>query len=501
MSHIITLTKRRRWHLTVAVFACLVGCSADLEQAQQLSGATDVITMPGPLRRPPVLFNHQAHTTALETEGCQTCHPSDDNGVMSVLLGRTNNPSNPNELMAVYHNTCVGCHSERSEHVAQACGECHQEQTIGDSARMAMSFDYSLHSRHAGDDEDSCRECHHVYDEETEQLVYVEDEESRCDITGCHDGLTDTLSFSEAAHQACVNCHSTNLSANEETGPVLCVGCHDAHARADIEQLDEDEIVRIDIGQPDMVWIQVESAEYRLVPFNHARIETQTETCSSCHHDGMSACSDCHTLTGSDEGVGVTIFTAFHDSESEHSCVGCHQQIVENEDCAGCHHGIEHVPGQRSCVTCHSGPFAGDPEAENPPPTPLPYDIGPLPATSDDFPETIVLDSLVDDYGPVEFPHQQIVEHLYAHTEDNQLAAHFHGNVEVLCSGCHHNTPSATRPPPCSSCHSEVGSRTTDFPDLRAAYHRQCMQCHEQMDIDENGCTDCHEENGLEGDR
>ena len=33
---------------------------------------------------------------------------------------------------------------------------------------------------------------------------------------------------------------------------------------------------------------------------------------------------------------------------------------------------------------------------------------------------------------------------------------------------------------------------TADKPGLTAAYHRQCIGCHQAMAIRKTGCTDCH---------
>ena len=49
------------------------------------------------------------------------------------------------------------------------------------------------------------------------------------------------------------------------------------------------------------------------------------------------------------------------------------------------------------------------------------------------------------------------------------------------------------RPPTCRSCHSREADPVDDKPGLKAAYHRQCMGCHEQMDL-KVGCEDCHKE-------
>ena len=191
---------------------------------------------------------------------------------------------------------------------------------------------------------------------------------------------------------------------------------------------------------------------------------------------------------------------AYHRAESQHSCVGCHQQQVQTKDCGGCHDRLATPPAESSCLLCHSGPPAAT--------LPLPAFalpavlLAPLPTASDDFPETVLIDGLADQYGPSSFPHKKIVEHLARVVGKNKLATRFHGTTDTLCAGCHHESPVGTRPPPCRSCHDESADPTSDRPGLKAAYHRQCLGCHQQMAIEPQGCSEgCHEQAKEEGKR
>ena len=122
-----------------------------------------------------------------------------------------------------------------------------------------------------------------------------------------------------------------------------------------------------------------------------------------------------------------------------------------------------------------------------------------LPKPSADFPDKIVIDGLRDEYGPSEMPHAKIVAHLLRAVQTSTLARVFHGRTETLCSGCHHESPVGERPPSCRSCHSDRNHATEDRPALKAAYHRQCIGCHEEMKLKAVGCTDCHDETRREG--
>ncbi|MDO5538238.1 MAG: cytochrome c3 family protein, partial [Desulfovibrionaceae bacterium] len=49
------------------------------------------------------------------------------------------------------------------------------------------------------------------------------------------------------------------------------------------------------------------------VVFNHLIHEKAVSDCETCHHTGEpQSCSDCHTLTGSEEGGNITLERAMH---------------------------------------------------------------------------------------------------------------------------------------------------------------------------------------------
>jgi hypothetical protein len=133
------------------------------------------------------------------------------------------------------------------------------------------------------------------------------------------------------------------------------------------------------------------------------------------------------------------------------------------------------------------------------PPAPVEASLDALPATSDDFPETVVIEALVNTYEASKLPHAKIVAKLDGFVRASSLAEHFHGDTATLCSGCHHNSPAGTRPPPCRACHAETADPVRDRPGLKAAYHRQCVGCHIAMALPQQGCTDCHAERSKGG--
>ncbi len=70
----------------------------------------------------------------------------------------------------------------------------------------------------------------------------------------------------------------------------------------------------------------------------------------------------------------------------------------------------------------------------------------------------------------------------------------WHAEMSSMAGGCelchHYNPPGSVLA--CRECHSAARQRTNlARPDLRAAYHRQCIDCHREWEH-EVGCTSCH---------
>ena len=126
-------------------------------------------------------------------------------------------------------------------------------------------------------------------------------------------------------------------------------------------------------------------------------------------------------------------------------------------------------------------------------PTTSPTDLGP---------DVVILKELVTKYEPVPFDHK-------AHA---MMAEMWDG-----CVTCHHRPPQVeagtTQPvqqlqtnggvkrqsdsetiPACKSCHAVAGEEVSlRMPNLKGAYHRQCLNCHREW-AHENGCSACHQE-------
>lgn len=108
-------------------------------------------------------------------------------------------------------------------------------------------------------------------------------------------------------------------------------------------------------------------------------------------------------------------------------------------------------------------------------------------------PRIVTLKELANLYDPVPFDHQ-------SHAAMSQM---WNG-----CSTCHHRPPSATTMPAhslehptqqqaalvpaCKSCHpANMEEANIHMPNLRGAYHRQCLNCHREW-MHGNACVVCH---------
>jgi hypothetical protein len=480
----------------VSTGLCSASSSVAADSVRTTTPSTVVMTLPadlGPMQRPLVEFNHEAHATAYEAEGCETCHARDDRQRLRPGLAATAGIGDRDGLISAYHDTCIRCHEQRSASSLSSgpvtCGECHVKRPPAVSARAPMAWDYSLHARHVQAETDRCESCHHVWDEAAQRLRYEKGAEEAC--RNCH-GAIDVernLSLANASHVSCISCHLERVGGVRDPGPILCRGCHDAQQQALIARLED--VPRLERGQPNVGWVHHEAGKFPAVAFDHLGHEGQTSFCSDCHHHSLQGCDTCHSLTGAVEGAGVTLAQSYHDHASQLSCVGCHATATEARSCAGCHSVLGASPAESTCATCHTGPATADAVAAAPAMLPE-HELDPLPPNSDGYPETVVIDALVDEYQASVLPHAKIVRALDGPVRDSALAARFHGDTATLCSGCHHHSPVGVRPPACRSCHSESADPISDRPGLKVAYHRQCVGCHVAMAVEQQGCTDCH---------
>jgi hypothetical protein len=133
-----------------------------------------------------------------------------------------------------------------------------------------------------------------------------------------------------------------------------------------------------------------------------------------------------------------------------------------------------HPSTDLTCKTCHSCEV---PTRKDPCLNPCPRaQMVPADESPDLAPEVEVLKELSNRYMPVVFPHK-------LHAQMSEMSGG--------CKTCHHyNTTGLIQP--CKNCHNAERKREDlSKPDLEAAYHRQCINCHREWSH-ENNCVSCH---------
>ena len=95
-------------------------------------------------------------------------------------------------------------------------------------------------------------------------------------------------------------------------------------------------------------------------------------------------------------------------------------------------------------------------------------------SSSQGVPEAVSLGSMAKVYEPVPFSHDM------------------HSALADDWEDCHHHS-GAGETPPCGKCHpATLTSKKAGPPGLKDAYHRQCIDCHKEMEMGPTGCMDCH---------
>jgi hypothetical protein len=461
----------------------------------------------GKLERPQVVFNHGLHSETFKKEGCDTCHPLTAEENLIFEYPPSMFVKDKKSVMNSYHEKCINCHKKRIKEGKKAgpvtCGDCHVKELESVSIKHPIfEFDFYYHKEHVKNLKDDCSLCHHIYDKEDEELVYEKGTEQSCYY--CHDEqkkrgpslsvetrITDKkgLTIRKVSHHRCLNCHVDYNKRGLKAGPLVCSKCHTGKYRTVAELA---KIPRPDRDQPERPLINIENARMKGVSFDHRFHEKNIKTCRACHHETLNACKKCHGLTGSREGRWVNISSAYHDVFSEKSCAGCHEVKKLEKDCAGCHHHLVALaPKKETCALCHSGKREGLPSSK-------PISISEL--DPEKVPKKVTIKILEKEYEPATFPHLDIIKKLVKISNESKMATYFHRKMQTICEGCHHRSRAEAEakkstPPFCRNCHTIFfDPQNWNRPRLLAVYHRQCLGCHEKMDLKAKGCTDCHKE-------
>ena len=519
-----------------------------ISQAAPPAEQARLITIPeifGHLERPPSRFNHDKHTLALEPQDCEACHARDKSGDVDFTFPKAADETNRDALMDSFHDSCIGCHTERTQQGKKAgpvtCGECHVVQREcheyvpvlpeyydplrdtyhkdclachSESAHAAegataldwksfyvaqkkkaeqqwpeMSFDYHVHAAHDKALKDDCGLCHYISPERQAQFKADGKEPANQDWVLDVDPQN-SLTERVPAHARCINCHLNRKSKEEAAGPITCGECHSGKQRT-IEELAE--VVRPECEQEERMLIQLdEGARAKAVAFDHESHVANSRSCNECHHKTLRPCKDCHGVEGSEQGGFVTLAEAYHSTSSSYSCVGCHETQKEKTGCAGCHHRMPSGLVQSACSVCHTGSLDSLDATVM---LPAPKDLIP-----DDVEDELQISGLEDEYESSTMPHLAIAERLTDISNNSLLASRFHTKETTICAGCHHLGPleAKTELAQCSTCHTTRDEPENNTPTLLGAYHQQCLGCHQQMGETEEempqSCTGCHQQ-------
>jgi hypothetical protein len=226
-------------------------------------------------------------------------------------------------------------------------------------------------------------------------------------------------------------------------------------------------------------------------------------------------------VEGKAEGKFVTLEQAMHarsitrrtNENVPQSCVSCHtKQTLERRECAGCHNIVKPARAESYCNTCHNAPGLTkadmldgiDGKLPDKRMAELAADTlksrkNPVQLQPVDGPYKVMIGDLAHGYKPSMFAHRRHVSSIMERVEDSDLAQAFHNQPATLCSTCHHNSPLKGSPPKCGSCHApRIDYENPERPHLKAAYHLQCMSCHQGMQVARplnTSCVTCHKKN------
>jgi hypothetical protein len=185
--------------------------------------------------------------------------------------------------------------------------------------------------------------------------------------------------------------------------------------------------------------------EYMAVKFSHKAHAASTGDCETCHH--------------------------YH-SEVERSppCRECHGQPFKNLEKPGLK-GAYH----RQCMLCHRVTGKGPLECEGCHTRRAPGDtVAPVEASRG--PDQVSLGHIAKAYPAVKFNH------------------HLHTEMADRCEDCHHHHGDVEKTPPCRECHNTAKAPAGEKKlGLKAAYHKQCLDCHHEKHGPEE-CEGCHKE-------
>lgn len=99
---------------------------------------------------------------------------------------------------------------------------------------------------------------------------------------------------------------------------------------------------------------------------------------------------------------------------------------------------------------------------------------------ADTGPDTVTIDGMSHWFTGVEFPHAD------------------HADMAGSCADCHHHGDGPDDINTCDSCHSlAFDPAEPETPQLKMAYHQNCIGCHRAEESGPTACIDCHARKAL----
>ena len=241
-----------------------------------------------------------------------------------------------------------------------------------------------------------------------------------------------------------------------DSGPVLCVGCHDATA----PKLDQAargraaprcEASRTLSGSPTRA-VRCR----RWCPSTTSATSRQAQSCSELPPQNLLKRAPSATRSAASRRAAAWIpREAFHRTPAAPSCVGCHRKQAMAAGCAGCHQASAPTSPSKPACSLPRGPRLRRrtrcTAATSGPTTPASSPCRQPPTTSRRGRHRRAGRSHTSRRS---CPTARSSSGSTLPFGRARLAGRFHGNVEALCAGCHHHSqPVGERPPPCRSCH------------------------------------------------
>ncbi|MFC1669516.1 cytochrome c3 family protein [Spirochaetota bacterium] len=268
-------------------------------------------------------------------------------------------------------------------------------------------------------------------------------------INGCIACHHHTEDLKGTRYKACKNCHKENV--NDTTVVNLKTayhrGCIDCHLQLDIKE-------NCTYCHKSMKKDKINYLSQKNSQTNTATTETTNNTNSN---DQSIYSSDNYTPSFGEmcyphiNTYTERIMSPMHSASKELLCNGCHKELLPNTKNPKLNYNAYYFK-DKNIIKNKKVKYEGR--------------------------EVLYLDNIRGDYRAVKFPHKKIVHNIA---------------TQEGCTNCHHHSPPGQYTA-CKKCH-DVNTDSIVPINLKAAYHRACINCHMTWSQDTQ-CAGCHSEKG-----